>query len=124
MAVLGLVGQIANRQDHVLSKKSRLYVHLYSSHVITPIYYDADTISSIYAYQVVPHCTHHNRLSIMDFRTMQPTYLDYDPIQQLLAVGSRNGKVLLYPVTVTVVQACNYLSVNFIPNIAKLLITT
>ena len=79
-----------------------MYVHLYSSYVITPIY-DADTISTIYAYQVVPHCTYHNRLSIMDFRTMQPTCLDYDPIQQLLAVGSRNGRVLLYPVTVTVV---------------------
>ena len=51
MAVLGLVGQIANKQDHVLSKKRRLYVHLYSFYVITPIY-DADTIPTIYAYQV------------------------------------------------------------------------
>ena len=29
----------------------------------------------------------------------QPTCLEYDPIQQLLAVGAEDGAVLLYPAT-------------------------
>ena len=30
----------------------------------------------------------------------QPTCLDYDPVQQLLAIGAQNGRVVLYPYTV------------------------
>ena len=30
----------------------------------------------------------------------QPTCLDYDPVQQLLAIGAQNGKVVLYPYTI------------------------
>ena len=67
----------------------------------------------VYAQLLSHHTYTHLQQTFHHGFPYQPTCLAYDPVQQLLAVGTQNGGVLLYPITVLLALIVIIISVIF-----------